>query len=104
MLLRTHPEVDGIYCGSDLIARGVADSVRELGRAVPRDVALIGTDNWEIIATGARPPLTTVDTGLAEVGRLAAEKPRCDRRPSAPGRQQVAPQLVIRGSTDTGAA
>ncbi|WP_156743002.1 LacI family DNA-binding transcriptional regulator [Occultella aeris] len=106
MLLRAHPDVDAIYCGSDLVARGVGDSMRELGRHVPRDVALIGTDNWEIVATGARPPLTTVDTGLSEVGRIAAERllDAIAGRQHA-GIERVAPHLVIRGSTDsTGAA
>lgn len=105
MLLRTHPDVDAIYCGSDLLARGVADSLRELGTHVPRDVALIGTDNWEIIATGTRPALTTVDTALAEVGRVAAERllDAIAGRPHS-GVEQVPPRLVLRASTDDSAA
>jgi len=101
MVMRNHPEVDAIYCGSDLIARGVGDAIRELGRSVPKDVALIGTDNWEIVATGARPPLTTVDTSLSDVGRIAAERllEAIAGRPRS-GVERVAPRLVIRGSTD----
>lgn len=101
MLVREHPDVDAIYCGSDLIARGVGDALRELGRGVPHDVALIGTDNWEIIATGARPSLTTVDTGLAEVGRVAAERllDAIGGKPRS-GVERIPPRLVIRGSTD----
>jgi len=66
--------VDGIFCGSDQIARGVADCLRELGVRVPDDVALVGYDNWEVIATATRPPLTTVDMDLEGLGRSVAER------------------------------
>jgi len=72
-LLIDHPEVDAIFCGSDQIARGVADTLRMAGRRVPEDVALAGFDNWEPMALGAQPPLTSVDMCLEEVGRVAAE-------------------------------
>jgi LacI family transcriptional regulator len=105
MLLRAHPDVDAISCGSDLLARGVTDSLRELGKHVPRDIAVIGTDNWEIIATGARPPLTTVDTALTEVGRIAAERllDAIAGRPHS-GIEHVPPRLVLRASTDDSAS
>ncbi|WP_406313382.1 LacI family transcriptional regulator [Streptosporangium sp. NBC_01639] len=73
ILLRAHPEVDAIFCGSDQIARGVCETLRERGRRVPDDVALVGFDNWEPMALGCRPPLTTVDMNLGEIGRVAAE-------------------------------
>ena len=74
MLLRAAPDVDAVFCGSDQIARGVADALRESGRRLPADVALVGYDNWEVIATGCRPPLTTVDMDLTRLGRYAAEQ------------------------------
>jgi LacI family transcriptional regulator len=73
-LLRTAPDVDAIFCGNDQIARGAADVVRETGRSVPDDVALVGFDNWEVMAGACRPPLTTVDMNLRELGRTAAER------------------------------
>ena len=73
LLLRVSPEVDGIFCGSDQIARGVADAVRAAGRRVPQDIALIGFDNWEPMALGSQPPLTSVDMRLEDVGRTAGE-------------------------------
>jgi LacI family transcriptional regulator len=74
LLLTRHPEVDAVLCGSDQIARGAIDALREAGRDVPGDVAVIGHDNWEILATGARPELTSVDMNLEELGRLAARR------------------------------
>jgi LacI family transcriptional regulator len=73
-LLRSAPDVDAIFCGSDQIARGAADALRESGHQVPQDIALVGFDNWEIMATACRPPLTTVDMNLRELGRVAAER------------------------------
>src|SRR5690348_14458478 len=59
MLLRSAPELDAVFCGNDQIARGVGDTLREARRAVPDDIALVGFDNWEVIAAASRPPLTT---------------------------------------------
>ncbi len=73
-LLALEPGVDAIFCGSDTIARGVVDGLRERGRTVPEDVAVVGFDNWGIVAGAARPPLTTVDLNLHEVGRAASAR------------------------------
>jgi LacI family transcriptional regulator len=72
-LLDDQPDTDAIFCGSDQIARGVAETLREAGRTIPDDVALVGFDNWEPMALGAQPPLTSIDMCLEEVGRVAAE-------------------------------
>jgi LacI family transcriptional regulator len=73
VLLDSSPDVDAIFCGSDQVARGVLDTLRLAGRQVPADIALIGVDNWEPMARGAEPPLTTVDLCLEKIGRTAAE-------------------------------
>jgi LacI family transcriptional regulator len=73
ILLAAAPATDAIFCGSDQIARGVADGLRALGCRVPDDVALVGFDNWAPMALGADPPLTTVDVRLEEIGRLAGQ-------------------------------
>ena len=73
-LLDADPSVDGIVCGSDIIARGVLDGLRERGRRVPENVSVVGFDNWEIVAEHTRPPLTTVDMNLHDMGREAARR------------------------------
>ena len=72
LILRAHPDVDAITCGSDQIARGVCDRLRELGRVVPGEIAVTGYDNWPVMALASRPPLTSVDLRLEELGRRAA--------------------------------
>ena len=62
---------DAVFCGNDQIARGVIDGLRERGVSVPGDVAVVGFDNWEIVAEETRPPLSSVDMNLRELGRQA---------------------------------
>jgi LacI family transcriptional regulator len=74
ILDRSCPDLDSVFCGNDEIARGVAEGLRDLGRRIPQDVALIGFDNWEVMSAHARVPLSTVDMNLHEVGRTAAQR------------------------------
>jgi LacI family transcriptional regulator len=73
-LLAEGQDFDAVFCGSDQIGRGVADGLRDAGIRMPDDVAVVGVDNWGPIATSSRPPLTTVDLQLEEVGRVAADE------------------------------
>ncbi|MBG0567961.1 LacI family DNA-binding transcriptional regulator [Actinoplanes aureus] len=73
-LLAQHVAIDAVFAGSDQIARGVIDALHEEGLEVPRDVAVIGFDNWEIFATSSRPPLSSIDMNLETLGRVAAER------------------------------
>jgi LacI family transcriptional regulator, galactose operon repressor len=72
MLLAGHPDVDAVFCGSDRIAAGVLDTLREHGRHVPEDVSVLGFDNWDVVATETRPPLSTMDMNLQAIGGAAA--------------------------------
>jgi len=64
---------DALFCGNDQIARGAADLLRESGIRVPEDVAIVGFDNWDVMALASRPPLSSVDMNLSALGREAAE-------------------------------
>ena len=72
-LLTAHPDLDGVFAANDLMAQGALGALREAGRAVPEDVAVVGFDD-SIAATAARPALTTVRQPLedmaAEAGRM----------------------------------
>ncbi|MBP0580497.1 LacI family DNA-binding transcriptional regulator [Labrys sp. LIt4] len=91
---------DAIFCGNDMIARGVIDALRERGLSVPGDVGVIGFDNWEIIASQSRPPLTSIDMNLAALGRQAglALLAQVDGRPVEPGVRKLPCRLVVRES------
>lgn len=76
LLTRRSPadRVDGVFCGSDQIARGMADGLRDAGIRVPAEIAIVGFDNWDVMVDGARPPLTTIDPNLTMLGQLAASR------------------------------
>ncbi|MET8976799.1 LacI family DNA-binding transcriptional regulator [Streptomyces sp. NPDC004539] len=100
LLLDQHPDVDAVLCGSDQIARGVIDVLRERGRRVPEDVSVMGFDNWQVLTAASRPPLTSVDMNLEQVGRAAAHALSgaiAGARRS--GVETVRCRVVIRGST-----
>lgn len=71
-LMRSGAKFDAIVCGSDQVARGVLEALRDNGVDVPHEVGVIGFDNWDVMVEASRPPLSTVDLGLSEVGRVSA--------------------------------
>jgi LacI family transcriptional regulator len=73
MLLTANPNVDAIFCGNDQIATGACDTLTDMGRRIPDDVAIVGYDNWDVYAADGRPPLTTVDLNLEQLGATAVE-------------------------------
>jgi LacI family transcriptional regulator len=99
VLARGSGDVDAIVCGSDQIARGVCDRLRELGRSVPEDVAVTGFDDWDVMALASRPPLTTVDLRLEELGRVAGQALLSLIEGGAASSVMVTPSLVVREST-----
>jgi LacI family transcriptional regulator len=100
ILLSTGADVDAIFCGSDQIARGVAETLTRAGRDIPKDVALVGFDNWDVMVEGCQPALTSVDMDLEGIGRSAAELLLAAINGSpAQGRHDRPCRLVPRAST-----
>ncbi|QJT02006.1 LacI family transcriptional regulator [Streptomyces asoensis] len=71
-LLDRHPDLDAVFVASDLMASGALQTLRERGRRVPEDVAVVGFDDLTSIAETTDPPLTTVHQDIEEMGRLMA--------------------------------
>ncbi len=71
-LLERCPDVDAVFAANDLTASGALRVLRERGRRVPDDVAVIGFDDMLPIAEQTDPPLTTVRQDIEEMGRLMA--------------------------------
>jgi len=100
MLRQRVEPVDIVLCGSDEIARGVADGLREANIVVPHDVAIIGFDNWAAAAMNCRPSLTTIDMNLEELGRAAGARVlEAIGGNSRPGVEAQPCQLIVRDST-----
>jgi LacI family transcriptional regulator len=104
-LLAQRPRIDAIFCGSDQIARGVIDGLRENGVRAPDDVAVVGFDNWDVIAAATRPPVTTIDMNLKELGRQAgARLLSMVDGPTESGVERLPCSLVVRQSCGSSAA
>ncbi|MDP9811184.1 LacI family transcriptional regulator [Rhizobium tibeticum] len=71
MFSRPGSRPDAIFCGSDEIARGVIDALRDRDVSIPGDIAVVGFDNWEVVSKQTRPTLTTIDMELKELGHQA---------------------------------
>lgn len=72
LLLEREPAVDAVIVHSDLMAVGVLDALRQAGRKIPEDVAVVSCDDLPFAAHLA-PPLTTVRLPLEETGAQAVE-------------------------------
>ncbi|GAT68352.1 lacI family transcriptional regulator [Planomonospora sphaerica] len=70
-LLRDDPGLDAVFAASDMMALGALQVLRQAGRRVPDDVAVVGFDDVPAAAY-AEPPLTTVRQPLHEMGRELA--------------------------------
>ncbi|WP_046496963.1 LacI family DNA-binding transcriptional regulator [Streptomyces odonnellii] len=67
-LLGRRPDIDAVFAASDVMAAGALTELRERGRRVPEDVAVIGFDD-SIVARHTVPPLTSVSQPTEEIGR-----------------------------------
>ncbi|GHG97795.1 LacI family DNA-binding transcriptional regulator [Streptomyces rubradiris] len=70
-LLAGHGDVDGVFAANDNMAVGALRTLREAGRAVPAEVAVVGFDDLAA-ARVADPPLTTVHQPVTALGREMA--------------------------------
>ncbi|EOD64099.1 LacI family DNA-binding transcriptional regulator, partial [Amycolatopsis vancoresmycina] len=71
VLLAEEPALDGLFVANDLMAYGALTVLREAGRRVPDDVAVVGFDDSRV-ALSCRPRLTTVRQPVEEMGAAMA--------------------------------
>lgn len=98
------PDLDAVLCASDQIARGALDALRDRSVRVPDDVAVVGFDNWDVMTSGARPTLTSIDMNFQMLGRRAAQRlvDAINGEPAS-GVETMPVRVVVRGSTVAGA-
>ncbi|MBN1440177.1 MAG: LacI family DNA-binding transcriptional regulator [Anaerolineales bacterium] len=98
-LLLAKPELTALFCFNDLVAVGALQACAELGRKVPRDLAVAGYDDIPLAAL-VTPPLTTCRTPRYELGAEAVRQllGRIRGEKSAAPETILQPQLVVRAS------
>ncbi len=82
-LLERAPHLDGLFAASDLTALGALKALRDSGRRVPEDVALVGFDDIDVAAYSA-PPLTTVRQRTVVQARAMVRLLLAQIRPEVP--------------------
>jgi DNA-binding LacI/PurR family transcriptional regulator len=75
-LLEREPRMDALFVASDLMALGAMRALRQAGRMVPDDVAVVGFDD-AVFAAQVDPPLTTVHQPVEAMGRQMARSLCC---------------------------
>lgn len=104
-LLKQAPDIDAVFASSDQIALGALGPIRQSGRHIPQDVAIVGFDNIPESAF-YWPPLTTVYQKLVNVGHIAVQNLHqlIEARQQRRGYIEAAltlvePELIVRASS-----
>jgi LacI family transcriptional regulator len=66
-IIKEHPDVDGIFVITDLVAVGVLAHLNEINIKVPEKIKIIGFSNW-FMSQVITPKLSTVDQPSFEMG------------------------------------
>jgi DNA-binding LacI/PurR family transcriptional regulator len=98
-LLDRTPDLDAVFCSSDLMASGAVRALLGRGRRVPADVAVVGFDDAPV-ARHTEPQLTTMHQPVEQMGRSMVELlvARIEGRPTE-HHVMLAPHLVVRASS-----
>ncbi|MFV0431958.1 MAG: LacI family DNA-binding transcriptional regulator [Alphaproteobacteria bacterium] len=73
-MLSSQQPPTAIMCGNDEIALQVLQAALTLGLRVPKDIAITGFDDFEVISKAAKPALTTAALHYFELGKRGAER------------------------------
>ncbi len=100
-LLNAGHRFDAVFAANDNMAIGAIAALKKAGLRVPQDVAVAGFDD---IPLARHLGLTTVQVHIAELGeRALARLVASIGKDEAGGDELLAPEFVIRATTDPGA-
>ncbi|WP_298935151.1 LacI family DNA-binding transcriptional regulator [uncultured Ruegeria sp.] len=101
-ILDRYPNVDCVFCVSDMAAFGVQSRLLQIGKAVPDEISVVGFGNFEV-SRFSSPSISTVVVDPTEIGRqtgklisqlLADEETRTD----SPCHVTLTPRIEFRES------
>jgi DNA-binding LacI/PurR family transcriptional regulator len=94
-LLRRRPDLDAVFCFNDLLAIGALRALREAGRRVPQDVAVVGFDDVEDCLY-TTPPLTSIAPDKDAIAATAIDLLVRRMEGTAPAQpQEVFPRFAL---------
>ena len=71
-IFKEHPDIDGIFASSDLLAFSLIYVANVLGKNIAKDLKIVGYDDIDI-ASMTNPPLTTIKQDIEKMGELAVK-------------------------------
>ena len=104
LMIEEHPDVDGIFAITDLVAVGAMSYFNEVKIKVPEQIKIIGFSNW-FMSQVVTPKLSTVEQPSTEMGlaafALLLEEMNChrDNLPFTPRTVVLPTELLVREST-----
>lgn len=100
--IRSLPKQTGIMACTDQLGCWLLDACERCGVSVPEDLAIVGVENDETLATMSTPPLSSVRLAGDKIGYEAARMlDRMMRGAKAPKRPKLFPPLGIESRTSS---
>lgn len=98
-LLKEHPDIDGIFASSDLIAATVIRVAQRVNKKIPEDIKIVGYDDIQEASLFV-PEITSIRQPIKKMGSMAIEvlKKQIDKEKVA-NSNIVAVELVERETT-----
>ncbi|WP_318764764.1 LacI family DNA-binding transcriptional regulator [Lactiplantibacillus carotarum] len=99
--LKQDPTIDAFFCASDIMALGVLQACKDLGKKVPQDLKIIGFDGLDLVSY-VTPALSTVAQQPYEFGQEAGrliQELMSSPLPKTPIVRHVPYKLYMREST-----
>ncbi|MBP6182756.1 LacI family DNA-binding transcriptional regulator [Flavobacterium sp.] len=103
-IIKDHPDIDGIFAVTDLVAVGVLSYLNDSKIKIPDQVAVIGFSNW-FMSQVLTPKLSTIDQPSHEMGiksfNLLLEEMNCHKEgiPFTPRTIELDTSVIIRESS-----
>ncbi|MES2322441.1 MAG: LacI family DNA-binding transcriptional regulator [Pseudomonadota bacterium] len=88
---------DAVFACSDLLAMTAINTLREYGKQVPRDIAVVGYDDIEL-SNYFHPPLTTIRQPIRAAGQALVASLLALVDGQSPQSAQLPTELVVRGT------
>lgn len=105
-LLEDHPDVDGLFAITDLVAVGAIDYCNSKGIKIPEELKIIGFSNW-FMSQVIKPNLSTIEQPSYEMGitafNLLLEEMTCRKEEEkfVPKTIELETNIVVRTSSES---
>ena len=100
IILKKHKIPFSIICYNDFIASGVIKALNDSHINIPKEIAVMGIDNIELLSF-SYPSLSTIDISQFDIGKKSANLiiSLIEKEKFQENKVVIEPKLIIRGST-----